>query len=59
MEWSNSSQTYDKLQMGQISITPRYTFHQFQKHFPKRAKLANSNEIAYVILLPPKRLKGF
>ncbi|WP_228198719.1 MULTISPECIES: hypothetical protein [Acinetobacter] len=57
MEWSNSSQIYDKIQMGQISITPRYTFQQFQKDFPKSAKLANSNEIAYVILLPPQKAK--
>lgn len=58
LEWSNSYQIHDKIQMGQMSITPQYTFQQFQKDFPKSAKLAHPNETAYVILLPPQTAKS-
>lgn len=54
LEWNNASKIQDKIQIGQTIITHQYTFQQFQKDFPKSAKLANPNEVAYVILLPPK-----
>lgn len=58
MEWDNSTQIRDKIQIGQKYLTSQYNFQRFVKDFPKSAKLANPNEVAYVILLSPAHAKS-
>ena len=58
MEWNNSTQISDKIQIGSKNLTSQYNFQQFVKDFPKSAKLANPNDVAYVILLSPAHAKS-
>ena len=58
MEWDNSTQIRDKIQIGSKNLTSQYNFQQFVKDFPQSAKLANPNEVAYVILLSPTHAKS-
>lgn len=58
MEWDNATQIRDKIQIGQKNLTSQYNFQQFKKDFPKSAKSASQNEVAYVILLSPAHAKS-
>ncbi|UIJ74547.1 hypothetical protein [Acinetobacter sp. SH20PTE14] len=58
MEWDKSTQICDKIQIRQKILTSQYNFLQFKKDFPKSAKSANPNEVAYVILLSPTHAKS-
>ena len=60
MEWDNSTSTQirDKIQIGKINLTSQYNFQQFKKDFPKSAKSASPNDVAYVILLSPAHAKS-
>lgn len=58
MEWDKSTQIRDKIQIGSKNLTSQYNFLQFKKDFTKSAKLANPNEVAYVILLSPTHAKS-
>ncbi len=57
MEWDKSTQIRDKIQIGSKHLISQYDYQQFVKDFTKSAKLANPNEIAYVILLSPTHAK--
>ena len=58
IEWDNATQIRDKIQIGQKNLTSQYNFQQFKKDFPKSAKSASSNDVAYVILLSPAHAKS-
>ncbi len=46
-----------KFKLGQNNLISQYDYQQFKKDFTKSAKLANPNEVAYVILLSPTHAK--
>ncbi|WP_257232736.1 hypothetical protein [Acinetobacter sp. YH12045] len=53
MEWDKSTQIRDKIQIGSKHLISQNDYQQFVKDFTKSAKLANPNEVAYMILLSP------
>lgn len=58
MEWENATQIRDNIQIGPKNLTSQYNFQQFKKDFPKSAKSASPNDVAYVILLSPAHAKS-
>jgi hypothetical protein len=58
MEWDKSTQIRDKIQIGSKHLISQYDFQQFVKRLSQKCKIANPNEVAYVILLSPTHAKS-